>query len=600
MSLIFQPLAPLNLAFDRHLFALRRCTTTVKQPCLPLIRCAADDAGQTPSSRRSANYQPNLWGDDRIRSLTVNSPVEEKDHSARIKLLKEKVRKVVKDEKKEVEEQLQLIDQLQQLGVAYHFKDEIKDSLSSLHASLDDISLKFNDNLHASAVLFRLLRENGFSVSEDILDKFRDEKGQFRDCLRRNTQGMLSLYEASYYEKEEEMVLHEAMEFTTEHLKNLLEQGSSSDLTREKVAHALELPLNWRMERLHTRWFIESCQREAATNNVINHADLLEFAKLDFNATQSVHKQELRQVSRWWTELGIAQKLPFARDRLTENYLWTVGWTSEPEHWRFREEQTKANCFVTLIDDVYDVYGTLDELQLFTDTIDRWDINAIDRLPDYMKLLFIAVFNTTNEATYKVMKEKGLDTMPYLKRAWADLCKAYLVEAKWYHKGHTPKLDEYLENGRMSISSNVMVTYAYCMAPELTKHDLERFSDYPAIMLPKSRLARLYDDLATSKDELKRGDVKKCIQCCMSERGVSEDVARGQMKEAIKENWRMVNGYDRSSLIVSSSSFEEYMKRLVVNMIRTFQFFYQDEDRYGKADGETQKQVMSLLIDTIN
>lgn len=86
----------------------------------------------------------------------------------------------------------------------------------------------------------------------------------------------------------------------------------------------------------------------------------------------------------------------------------------------------------------------------------------------------------------------------------------------------------------------------------------------------------------------------------MSERGVSEDVARGQMKEAIKENWRMVNGYDRSSLIVSSSSFEEYMKRLVVNMIRTFQFFYQDEDRYGKADGETQKQVMSLLIDTIN
>ncbi|XP_042471971.1 terpene synthase 10-like isoform X1 [Zingiber officinale] len=580
MALFAASLAPLNLSFDRRPFFLRRCATTV-------IRCAAE---KTPASRRSAIYQPNLWGDDRIRSLTVEE--EDRTATARIKLLKEKVRKVIHDDK-EVEEQLQLIDQLQQLGVAYHFKDDIKDSLSSLHASLEDISLKFKDNLHASAVLFRLLRENGFSVSEDIFYKFRDEKGQLRDCLGKNTQGMLSLYEASYYEKDEEMALHEAMEFATEHLKNVLEEGmESSDLTREKVAHALELPLNWRMERLHTRWFIESCQREAAAN--VNRA-LLEFAKLDFNATQSVHKKELRQVSRWWTELGIARELPFSRDRLTENYLWTVGWASEPEHWRFREEQTKANCFVTMIDDVYDVYGTLDELELFTDTIDRWDINAIDGLPDYMKLLFLAVFNTTNEATLKVMKEKGLNTMPYLKRAWADLCKAYLVEAKWYHKGHTPKFDEYLENGRMSISSNVMVTYGYCMAQELTKHDLERFSDYPAIMLPKSRLARLYDDLATSKDELKRGDVQKCIQCCMLERGVSEDVARGQMKEAIKANWRSVNG-DRGSV---SSSFEEYMKRLVVNMIRTFQFFYQDEDRYGKADGETENQVFSLLINPI-
>lgn len=138
--------------------------------------------------------------------------------------------------------------------------------------------------------------------NKDIFDEFRDEKGQFRDCLRArgDTQGMLSLYEASYYEKDEEMALHEAMEFTTGHLKNLLEEGNSDLTTREKVAHALELPLNWRMERLHTRWFIESCQREAAAN--VNHA-LLEFAKLDFNATQSVHKKELGEVSRYVIKL---------------------------------------------------------------------------------------------------------------------------------------------------------------------------------------------------------------------------------------------------------------------------------------------------------
>lgn len=235
-------------------------------------------------------------------------------------MLKERIAEVICEEK-EVEEQLRLIDHLQQLGVAYHFKDDIKGSLRNLQASLEEISLTFKDNLRATALLFRLLRENGFSVSEgnrsnftslcykqynrnfselifflneDIFEEFRDEKGHFRDGLKNHAQGMLSLYEASYYEKDGEMILHEAMEFTTEHLKNLLEEGSDTKL-KERAAHALELPLNWRMERLHTRWFIEACEREVI---VINNPILLEFAKLDFNAVQCIYKKQLSALSR--------------------------------------------------------------------------------------------------------------------------------------------------------------------------------------------------------------------------------------------------------------------------------------------------------------
>ncbi|WOL11309.1 hypothetical protein Cni_G20071 [Canna indica] len=111
---------------------------------------------------------------------------------------------------------------------------------------------------------------------------------------------------------------------------------------------------------------------------------LLEFAKLDFNMLQDIHKKELSDLSRWWTDLGLPQKLPFFRDRLMENYLWSVGSAYEAEHWSFRDIQTKANCFITMIDDVYDVHGTLDVLELFTDAFDRWDVNAIDKLPEYI------------------------------------------------------------------------------------------------------------------------------------------------------------------------------------------------------------------------
>lgn len=91
--------------------------------------------------------------------------MEEEQNAARISKLEEEVVKLIQEEKG-LEDQLQLIDHLQQLGVAYHFKDDIKDALGSIHGSLEDTSMLLKDNLHATALLFRLLRENGFDVSE--------------------------------------------------------------------------------------------------------------------------------------------------------------------------------------------------------------------------------------------------------------------------------------------------------------------------------------------------------------------------------------------------------------------------------------------------
>ena len=53
------------------------------------------------------------------------------------------------------------------------------------------------------------------------------------------------------------------------------------------------------------------------------------------------------------------------------NFLWTVGMTFESQYGYGRRMSTKVNTFITIIDDVYDVYGTLDELELFTDAVDR-------------------------------------------------------------------------------------------------------------------------------------------------------------------------------------------------------------------------------------
>lgn len=47
----------------------------------------------------------------------------------------------------------------------------------------------------------------------------------------------------------------------------------------------------------------------------------------------------------------------------------------------------------------------------------RWDINAVNDLPDYMKLSFLALYNTVNEMAYEALKQHGQNIIPYLSKA---------------------------------------------------------------------------------------------------------------------------------------------------------------------------------------
>ena len=64
--------------------------------------------------------------------------------------------------------------------------------------------------------------------------------------------------------------------------------------------------------------------------------------------------------------------MTFARDRLTELFFWSVGVIYQPQFGCQRINLTKLGVLIVTVDDVYDVYGTLDELELFTDAIERF------------------------------------------------------------------------------------------------------------------------------------------------------------------------------------------------------------------------------------
>ena len=120
-----------------------------------------------------------------------------------------------------------------------------------------------------------------------------DKTGNFKASLCEDTEGMLSLYEASCHLIEDENILEEAKDFTTKNLKQYLQRQNKDENLAIFISHALELPLHWRMRRLETRWFIDAYETRKDMNPI-----LLELAKLDYNILQSVHQQDLKQSYR--------------------------------------------------------------------------------------------------------------------------------------------------------------------------------------------------------------------------------------------------------------------------------------------------------------
>ena len=63
---------------------------------------------------------------------------------------------------------LELIDDVEGLGLGHHSEEEIMHALTSIAAKNDHISVAMKEDLHAMALFFRLLRRHGLHVSQGV------------------------------------------------------------------------------------------------------------------------------------------------------------------------------------------------------------------------------------------------------------------------------------------------------------------------------------------------------------------------------------------------------------------------------------------------
>ncbi|XP_058072945.1 sesquiterpene synthase TPS2-like isoform X2 [Magnolia sinica] len=553
------------------------------------IKNQVETKGKKKIGRGCANYHPSVWGDrfvtlspDEMASTTCE--IDEVTKRRAVKL-KEQLKKMLLNVSDSLQE-LNLINEIQRLGVAYHFEKEIKDALSRMHDAHingNDIS----DDLHAVALWFRLLRQQGYNVSSNVFRRFKDENGEFKATLKDDIRGLLSLYEAAYLGTREDNILDEAINFTTEHLKSAMSHLSSPLSTL--VQFALDLPLHKCVERLQSRYYI-SIYQEEERNDI-----LLEFAKFDFNMLQSLHKKELSDISRWWKENDFSTKLPFIRDRIVELYFWILEVYFEPQYARARRMMTTIISLTSILDDIYDVHGTLEELELYTVAIERWDRAIMDQLPDYMKVHYNALLNAVEKFEDELSKEGKSYRIPYLKKALTLLAKGYLEEARWTSEEYVPTLEEYMKialitNGYPMLSVASLVG----MGDIVTKEAFEWAINVPKVVEASAVICRLRDDITSNEFEQERTHVVSGIHCYMKEHGTTYREACKVFLEKTADAWKDANMEWMEPTPVP----REVIKR-PMNLARVIELLYQHQDSYTNSAFETKEHVTMMLVDPI-
>ncbi|KAK6797659.1 hypothetical protein RDI58_005361 [Solanum bulbocastanum] len=374
------------------------------------------------------------------------------------------------------------------MSLSHLFDKEIMAFLQNMKFAkkLKDSGLEMD--LYSTALYFRIFRQYGYNVTQDVFLSYMDEMGeQIEVDANMDPKTMMQLFEASHLGLKGKNMLDEARIFCT---KNLI-------ISCNNII-PMEMPLHWKVEWYNTRKQISKQENEKEKR--VSNLELLQLAKLNFNMVQAEHQKDLVVILRWWRNLGLIENVSFSRNRIVESFLWSVGVAFEPQHSNFRNWLTKAITFIIVIDDVYDIYGTLQDLQLFTDAVVRWDPKEVEELPSCMQISFWKLYDTTNDVALEIEQQKGwkFPVSTYLQKVWAEFCKALLVEAKWDSKVYTPTFSEYLDNGWKSSGGTVLSLHVLLgLAQDFSQVDnfLENEQD---LISYSSLIIRLENDLGTS------------------------------------------------------------------------------------------------------
>ncbi|KAL5737405.1 hypothetical protein ACOSP7_030166 [Xanthoceras sorbifolium] len=131
----------------------------------------------------------------------------------------------------------------------------------------------------------------------------------------------------------------------------------------------------------------------------------------------------------------------------------------------------------------------------------KWDISALDDLPDYMKIIYSALLNIFDEIYNDLTEEERSYKFSYTKDTMKEMVKAYFAEAEWFYQNYVPPFNEYLRYSLISIGSFSYTAAKFLgMEEEIAGIDaFEWLQSRPKILTAAYVIARLKNDLIGHK-----------------------------------------------------------------------------------------------------
>ncbi|KAG6467830.1 hypothetical protein ZIOFF_072394 [Zingiber officinale] len=284
---------------------------------------------------------------------------------------------------------------------------------------------------------------------------------------------------------------------------------------------------------------------------------------------------------------------------------------------------SKAISLMSIMDDIYDNYSTMEESRLLTEAIERffffiyhlsgsplcfqncmtrisryfvtfrWEPQAVNHVPEYLKDFYLKLLATCKDFEDELEPHEKY-RIPYLQEEIKGLSRCYFQEVQWGAEGYVPSVEEHLTVSWKSTGYPAITCASYVgMVEDATKEAFEWVASFPKILKSSSIICRLMDDITSHELEQERDHVASTVESYMKEYGTNVKVAREKLRVMVERAWKDLNEECLRSTQVARSLIE-----IILNLSRAMEDIHKYIDGYTNSNTRMKDHVSLILVES--
>ncbi|KAL0459232.1 UNVERIFIED_CONTAM: Vetispiradiene synthase 1, partial [Sesamum latifolium] len=224
--------------------------------------------------------------------------------------------------------------------------------------------------------------------------------------------------------------------------------------------------------------------------------------------------------------------------------------------------------------------------------LSRWDINEIDRLPDYMKIIYKFILDLYEDYEVEAAKQGKLFALPYAKEAVKQIAKAYNRHTQWFLGGQMPTYEEYLVNTVVTSCIYVFVTVGIPGLKSASKESIDWLMSEPnKALIASTRVCRHADDIGSDEG----WNIPTAVDCYAKQYGVSKEETVDKFNELFENAWKDFNTEWSTEIFTISKDMMEQL----LNYARAAEVNYRNgRDAYANPQ-KIAGQIAAVFMDPI-